>query len=100
MLLGYNSEELTVKLVVVAMSGGVDSSVTARILANKVGTPAFHLSSSTDVSRDMIYLPSSCAIGIRVTSQELIRAVNGRETGRTYNVSARHWIYLVKWSVI
>lgn len=82
------------------MSGGVDSSVTARILADKVRS--YELDGDIIILiriRIMIYLQFSCVIGTLVMSREQIEVASGRKTGKTFNGSAKSLIFPVKWSV-
>ena len=91
---------LIVRAVVVAMSGGVDSSVTAKLLAEKVrqvDNPSHAF--AHNCSRIMTFLPSSCGIGIPGMNRALMWAVTGRRTGKMCNVYAENSTSHAKWCV-
>ena len=75
---------------VVAMSGGVDSSVTAKLMVDQVGflqrslSLRFPLSYITG-SRVMMLLDFSCETGTQETNPGLTKDVSGRRIGRTYS---------------
>lgn len=91
-----------VRTVVVAMSGGVDSSVTAKLLAEKVReskSRILRISLPTIIQRIMTSLPSLCGIGIPGTNRAQMWAVSGRRTGRMFNACAENSTSPAKWYV-
>lgn len=91
---------LIVPTVVVAMSGGVDSSVTAKLLAEKVREvkkPPHTF--AYDHPRIMTSPPSLCGIGIPGTNRAQMWAVSGRRTGRMFNACAENLTSHAKWCV-
>jgi len=91
-------------LVVVAMSGGVDSSVTAKLMVDQVRYLQYSLFlwfflSCIAGSRVMTLLDFSCGIGTRETNPGLIKDVNGRRIGKTYGWYPNAWIYPAEWCV-
>ena len=91
-----------VRTVVVAMSGGVDSSVTAKLLAEKVReskSRILRISLPTIIQRIMTSLPSLCGIGIPGTNRAQMWAVSGRRTGRMFNACAENSTSPAKWCV-
>lgn len=87
--------------VIVAMSGGVDSSVTAKLLTEQVRLQLLQYRAPFDVvSRTMTYLLSSCATGIPATNRVLIRAANGKRTGKMSGGPAGYWTFLAKWYAV
>lgn len=83
-------------VVVVAMSGGVDSSVTARLLANEVSEPQKRVNylKSWRIMTFLLYL---CEIGTREMKPGPITAVSGNKTGKTFSVFASLLPSLAKW---
>lgn len=90
--------------VVVAMSGGVDSSVTAKLLADKVRNISHVVASrrqwSFPISRITTFRLCLCAIGTPATSLVQTMDVSGRKIGKTSDACAEYWIFLVKWYVL
>ena len=91
---------LIVRTVVVAMSGGVDSSVTAKLLTEKVrevkNPPRTF---AYDHPRIMTSPPFLCGIGIPGTNRAQMWAVSGRRTGRMFNACAENSTSHAKWCV-
>lgn len=84
------------------MSGGVDSSVTARLLSEKVrNIDAINCNTTHKLCwpfyRTMISPPSSCGIGTLEMSPERTRAANGKKTGRTCSESVASWMSHAEW---
>ena len=82
------------------MSGGVDSSVTAKLLAEKVrhvNTPSH--SFAHNYSRIMIFPPFLCGIGIPGTNRALMWAASGRRTGKMCNACAESSTFHARWCV-
>lgn len=91
---------LIVCIVVVAMSGGVDSSVTAKLLAEKVRevkNPPHTF--AYNHPRIMTSPPSLCGIGIPGMNRGKMRAVSGRRTGRMFNACAENSTSHTEWCV-
>ena len=83
------------------MSGGVDSSVTAKLLAEKVRhvqNPS-HALALRSPKRTTTSPPSLCGIGTPGTSRALMWAVSGRRTGRTFSACAENSTSRAKWCV-
>ena len=93
---------LYMSLVVVGMSGGVDSSVAAKLLADQVNQLVYFARDPFIwflVHRSMIYQQYSCEIGTLGTNQGLTKVVNGKGTGKMSNEYVKSLIYPVKWYV-
>ena len=91
-------------LVVVAMSGGVDSSVTAKLMVDQVRYLQRRLSlrlilTCVAGSRVMMLLDFSCATGTRETNPGPTRGANGKRIGRMYGWCPRTWVYPAEWCV-
>jgi predicted PP-loop superfamily ATPase len=85
--------------VVVAMSGGVDSSVAMKLLADQVCAILeciINLISTND--RTLTCLRFTCGIGMLVMKQAQTSAVSGRKTGRMFSVFAGSLTRPVEWS--
>jgi len=86
------------------MSGGVDSSVTAKLMIDQVCRAERYLSvgfllSGFTGSRVMMLPDYSCGTGIQETNPGPIRDANGRRIGRTYGWCPSTWAYPVEWYV-
>ena len=82
------------------MSGGVDSSVTAKLLAEKVREPRIlRTFFAYTHPRIMTSPPSLCGIGIPATNRAQMSAVSGRRTGRMFNASAENSTSHTAWCV-
>jgi hypothetical protein len=82
------------------MSGGVDSSVTAKLLSEKVRQVKNRSHTfAYGHPRTMIFPPSLCGIGIPGTNLVLMWAVSGRRTGRMFNACAENSTSLAEWCV-
>jgi hypothetical protein len=82
------------------MSGGVDSSVTAKLLAEKVRevqNPPHTF--AYNHPRIMTSPPSLCGIGIPGTNRAQMWAVSGRRTGRMSNACAENSTSHTEWCV-
>jgi hypothetical protein len=82
------------------MSGGVDSSVTAKLLAEKVCESIFFRTLlPTNIQRIMTSPPSLCGIGIPGTNRAQMWAVSGRRTGTMSNACAENSTSHTEWCV-
>jgi asparagine synthetase B (glutamine-hydrolysing) len=91
---------LIIRIVVVAMSGGVDSSVAAKLLAEKVRHVDNPLHAfAHNCSRIMTFPPYLCGTGTPGTNRALMWAVTGRRTGKMYNVCAENSTSHARWCV-
>ena len=87
---------LTQVSVVVGMSGGVDSSVAALLLAKKVCQECnISKKNKCSFTRTLIFLLFLCGTGTLETNLAQTRDANGKEIGKTFNQSARNSISLV-----
>ena len=87
--------------VVVAMSGGVDSSVTARLLAEKVQSFRIHTVYFLNyLLRTTTYPLYSCETGTRGMNPVRTRAASGRRIGKTCIKFVGCLAVLVRWSLL
>ena len=87
--------------VVVAMSGGVDSSVTARLLAEKVQSFRIHtVYFLNSLLRTTTYPLYSCETGTRGMNPVRTRAASGRRIGKTCIKFVGCLAFLVRWSLL